>query len=459
MKTIKNYKLKIINVIARTKSKAIPKSRFLAKFIPRIVGLGMTLGLIFHCLYAQTTKIQLDNGFTLVHCEKKKIGLVSVSLFVKGGAAIETDNEAGITNLTVQLLTKGTANRTSEKIAIESESLGATIFAGCSNDFSEVSMIVPSDNFVSAFDIFTDVVNNPTFPEKEFEKEKTRTIAAIKSKSDRIFDVAYDEFNEQIFKNHPYHKPVEGYKTTVFSLTASQISDNYRKHFKTTNMVLCVTGDVDFETTKKLVEKYFGNIKIIGTTEKTKKEQLKIELLKQSKKIYAGKFQQSYIFSGFLAPDINQKEYATLKVINAVLGGGMGSRLFDVLREKNGLVYEGDSFYPSRKEISDFVLYAGTSKENVGTVEKIFVDEIKKLTEITEDELKNAKEYLKGTYLLDHRTIQRQCWWLGFWETMGKGYEYDKQYLEDIDRVSITDIKTVCEKYFNPKEIITVILK
>ncbi|MDO8733693.1 MAG: pitrilysin family protein [Elusimicrobiota bacterium] len=334
----------------------------------------------FNFGYSQVNNIVLDNGFSFIHSGKKNIRLVNVNLFVKGGAAIETDNEAGITNLTVQLLTKGTSNRTSEKIAIESESLGATISAGCSNDFSEVSMIVPSDNFVSAFDIFADVVNNPTFPEKEFAKEKTKTIAAIKSKSDRIFDVAYDEFNELIFKNHPYHKPVEGYQTTVSSLTTSQISDNYRKHFKTTNMVLCVTGDVDFETAKKLIEKYFGSIKIIGATEKTKKEQPKIELPKQSKKTYTGKFQQSYIICGFLAPDINQKEYAILKVVNTVLGGGMGSRLFDVLREKSGLVYEGDSFYPSRKETSDFVLYAGTSKENIGTVEKIFVDEIKKLS-------------------------------------------------------------------------------
>ena len=411
------------------------------------------------CLYAQTTKIQLDNGFTFIHSEKKKIGLVSVNLFIKGGTAIETDNEAGITNLTVQLLTKGTSNRTSEKIAIESEALGATISAGCSNDFSEVSMIVPADNFAATFDIFSDVVNNPTFPEKEFEKEKTRTIAAIKSKSDRIFDVAYDYFNELIFKNHPYHKPVEGYKTTVSLLTTSLISDNYIKHFKTANMVLCVAGDVDFETAKKLVEKYFGSIKIIGTTEKTKKEQLKIDSNKLSKKTYTGKFQQSYIFSGFLAADINKNEYATLKVINTVLGGGMGSRLFETLREKSGLVYEGGSFYPSRKEMSDFVLYAGTSKENIVIVENIFADEIKKLTEITEDELKNAKEYLKGTYLLDRRTIQRQAWYLGLWETMGKGYEYDKKYPENIDKVSISDIKIACEKYFNPKEVTTVILK
>ncbi|MDO8733694.1 MAG: hypothetical protein Q7K21_00860 [Elusimicrobiota bacterium] len=60
---------------------------------------------------------------------------------------------------------------------------------------------------------------------------------------------------------------------------------------------------------------------------------------------------------------------------------------------------------------------------------------------------------------MDHRTIQRESWYLGWWETMEKGYEYDKQYPEDIDKVSISDIKTACEKYFNPKEIITVILK
>ncbi|MDD5687618.1 MAG: pitrilysin family protein [Elusimicrobia bacterium] len=416
--------------------------------------------LLVSILSAQINKIQLENGFTLIHLEKKEIKLVSVNLFIKRGSASESDKEAGLTNLMADLLLEGTVNRTSEKIAIETELLGESISASCSNDFVGVSMIVPSENIVSAFDIFSDVINNASFPEKQLEKEKNRTIAAIKSKSDNIFDVAYDQFNEAIFENQPYHKPVEGYESTVSSINISQISDNYRKCFKPGNMVLSIAGDIDFEKAEMLVRKYFGNIKIIESEEKAlSQKQFKDNWSNPSRKIYSGKFQQSYIMSGFVAPSINQKEYSTIKLINALVGNGMGSMLFTALRERNGLVYEADSFYPTRKEISAFVLYAGTSKENIGLVERTFQEELKKISEVNEEELKNAKEYLKGTYLLEHRTIQRQAWYLGWWEVMGKGYNYDMQYLNDIDNVSIADIKEVCGKYFNVDKLTTVIIK
>ncbi|MEW6557542.1 MAG: pitrilysin family protein [Elusimicrobiota bacterium] len=414
--------------------------------------------LILNSCYSQPTKIQFENGFTLVYSEKKNLGLVSINLFVKGGAFTESDEVSGITSITCAVLTKGTSNRDSDRIASESESLGASISAGCLDDFLEVSMIVLSENFMSAFDIFADVVNAPTFPADEFEKEKIKTIAAIKSKTDHIFSVGYDLFNEQIFTNHPYHRPVIGYEITVSSLTVEQVVDTHKKLFKPENMVLCVVGDIEFEKAKSVVQKYFGNIWIdTGIREKLSSSS---KIRDNSyKKIVEGKFKQSYIFTGFLAPDVTSKEYAVVKVISTILGGGMGSRLFEALREKSGLVYEASSFYPTRKEPSAFVLYAGTSKENIETVESVLADELKKLAEITDDELKNAKEYLKGTYQLDHRTIQRQAWWLGFWEILGKGYEYDKKYLDDIDKVTIADIKTTCEKIFNAKKEVTIILK
>ena len=105
-------------------------------------------------LYCETKRVQFENGFTFIHQEKEKVGLVSVNLFIKGGNINEKDEEAGVTSLMTQILIKGTVNRDSEKIAEETESIGATISAGCSNNYSEVSLIVPSENIDTAFDIF-----------------------------------------------------------------------------------------------------------------------------------------------------------------------------------------------------------------------------------------------------------------------------------------------------------------
>ncbi|MBN1384232.1 MAG: insulinase family protein [Elusimicrobia bacterium] len=417
-------------------------------------------GLSAICLYSQPNKVQFENGFTLIHLEKKGVGLVTATLFVKGGTLNESDEKAGITHLTSILLPKGTDNRTAEKIALETESLGATISAACSNDFSEVYLVVPSYNFKTSFDIFADIVKNPSFPEQEFEKEKIRTIAGIKAKADSIFQVNYDLFNESMFKNHPYHRPVVGYENTIKSIKISEIPDNYRKNFRPENMILSIVGDIDFKEAGLTVEKHFANIKIIGE-DKTDHEKHKQanSRSKPTRSVHRGKFHQAYIFTGFPAPDGSGKEYAVIKVINTILGGGMGSRLFTALREEIGLVYEANSFYPTRKETSAFVLYAGTSKKNLDTVESILKKEIKKLNEINDDELQNAKTYLKGVYILDHRTVQRQSWYLTWWEIIGKGYEYDQKYLEDIDKVTIEDIKTTCKKLFNFDKSVTVIMK
>jgi len=419
------------------------------------------------CLYPQINRIKYENGFTLVHSEKKGCGIVSVVLFLKGGSFNETDEQAGITNLTARLLLKGTTDRDAAKIAFETESLGASMGAGSSNDYTEISMIVPAENFAPAFPIFCDIVNNPAFPEKELEKEREKVMAAIRSKSDRIFDTAYDCFNETIYAGHPYHKPSVGYEATVSSLTLSQIAENYRKNFRPENMVMSVFGDISEENIKAIVFRNFGNIKIFGTSLNTNKVIVSTDIKKSAaaagaspvKKIFQGKFQQSYYFCGFLVPDVDQQEYPALKLINDITGGGMGSRIFENLREKSGLVYEADSFYPSRCSTSAFAVYAGTSKENVEKVEQTINEEMKKLPSVTQQELNDAREYLKGTYLIDHRKIERQAWYLGWWETMGKGFEYDSGYVEAIDAVTVPDIKNVCEKYLIPQKMTGVIIK
>jgi len=417
-------------------------------------------------LYSHVNRTKYDNGFTVIHLEKKGCGLVNVVLFLRGGSFGESDEQAGISNLAARLLLKGTVSRDAEKIAFETESLGATLGAGSSNDYTEISMIVPVENFTPAFSIFCDIVNNPAFPENESEKEKEKIIAGIKSKSDRIFDTAYDRFNETIYAGHPYHKPPIGYEASVSSLTLSRIKENYRKNFRPENMVMSVAGDISEENIKKIVFENFGKIKIFGmpaTAESvivpTGVKITTAAVAGPVRIIFPGKFQQSYYFCGFLAPDAGQIEYPVLKLINGISGGGMGARIFKNLRERSGLVYEADSFYPSRHSTGAFAVYAGTSKENIEKVERIINEEIKKLPLVDQQELNDAREYLKGTYLIDHRTIERQAWYLGWWEIMGKGFEYDRGYIDAINSITVLDIKNVCEKYLTPDKMTTVIVK
>ncbi|OQA92537.1 MAG: Peptidase M16 inactive domain protein [Elusimicrobia bacterium ADurb.Bin231] len=405
---------------------------------------------------------KLDSGVTLIHVEEKGSGTVSASLFVRGGNSGESAQESGITWLMLKLLLKGTGKYNAEQIALETELLGASITSGCSNDYSEISLTVLAKNFTPAFQIFADVINNPVFPEKEFETEKRKLLATIMSKNDSIFDTSLDLFYETIYRGHPYGMPVTGYYASVSSLTVAQAADRYNKMFRKDDMIISVAGDIEFAKLKETVEKFFPGVKQVPAEEYSNAGSGLLYAQGESfaeKKIFKGKFGQSFIFSGFLAPCAGERVYPAIKLINAIYGGGMGSRLFEQLREKYGFVYEASSFYPTRISSSVFAVYAGTSKENIESVESAIKDTLKNISPISEQELLAGKEFLKGTYLMDHRTQYKRAWYLGMWEAVGLGYGYDTTYIKDIDNVTPYEIHRVIGAYFDISKLVTIIVE
>ncbi|MDI6640898.1 MAG: insulinase family protein, partial [Elusimicrobiota bacterium] len=172
------------------------------------------------------------------------------------------------------------------------------------------------------------------------------------------------------------------------------------------------------------------------------------------------KFEQSYLMYGFIVPEISSADYTKLKLLNAYLGGGMSSLLFQELREKAGLGYEVNSFYPSRKDKSHFVLYIGLDSAAMKVAEEKIDSVIDKLkTELISDvRLKEIKNYLTGNYIFGHQTNSQQSWYLGWWEILGKGYEYDDRYLKELNKVTPEEIRKVANKYLTDKFVVARIL-
>ncbi|MCX7641009.1 MAG: insulinase family protein, partial [Elusimicrobiales bacterium] len=159
-------------------------------------------------------------------------------------------------------------------------------------------------------------------------------------------------------------------------------------------------------------------------------------------------FKQAYLMYGYFAPSIkieNFKKYLSLKLLNLYLGGGMSGKLFEILREEKSLCYETNCFYPTKFLDSHFVIYLGLDAKKINIakqeIEKIL--NYLKYNGITQQELSECKNKLKGRYLLDHQTNLRQAWYLGFWEVLGLDYRYDKKYIEELENVSLDDIKNV----------------
>lgn len=399
---------------------------------------------------ATPTKTVFPNGLTLIHQYEQNSEVVAMDLFIKAGAFAEDKNQAGIANFIQQLIYKGTATRTAKQIALETESLGTSINGSCDEDYALVSATVFKNYFEPLSTVFFDCILNPVFPQEEVDKERANILAAIRTREDSIFTISLDLLHEQMYGDHPYHKPVIGYKKTVQSISRKQIVEFYQKYYQPENMILVIVGDIDQKSIVGLLENYFPalqeeslSLPALNAAPATPKRFEIQEVTNETK------FKQAYLMFGYLVPSVASRDYPVLKIISTLLGGGMNSRLFLNLREKQGLAYELDSFYPSRSFTSALCIYLGLSVFNMEQAQESVLKEINQLrtVPVPPEELNNIKTYLAGQFLLSHQTNQSVAFYLGFFELLQKGYEYDGLYLADLQAVTAKDISRVANAY------------
>ncbi|MFN3551119.1 MAG: M16 family metallopeptidase [Endomicrobiia bacterium] len=411
-------------------------------------------------LFSYQKKEILNNGIILIHNHNSEQPIVAITIFLKMGSIYEPHNLGGISSLLQSVIIKGTKNRTAQQIAEEIETLGGSISADSDYDYSTLSVAVGSKYFDRAVEIMADIFLNPVFEKNEIEKEKFNLIASIISRRDNIFNVAIDELLYNLYgKKHPYRQIPEGNVKTLKKIHRKQLIDWWQKFYgvENNNIVIVVSGDIDFETSKTIIMKHFEKIPKVKLP-KIEYENIKIKHKYVKKKTH---FKQGYLMYGYKAPNLSKekiKNFLYLKLLSLYLGGGMSGKLFEILREQNSLGYETNCFYPTRFLDSHFVIYIGLDYDrvNIGK-EKIneIVEKLKLGELFSEEDLKEVKSKFRGRYLLDHQTNLRQSWYLGFWEIMNFGYEYDKKYLEEIENINLEDIRKVASEIFN-KEFVLV---
>lgn len=391
-----------------------------------------------------------DNGLVLLIKPNPANEVVSVQALIRMGGIYESQSKRGISKLMQQVLLKGTATRDAKSIVLETESVGASIDAGLADSgYGSVALKTTLPGFERSLPVFLDILQNPSFPPQEFVKEKQLMLQQLNTANDHPATTAYVNFNNLFYGGYPVGMKPEEIAQKVRLLTRDDLVAWYQKTYIPNNMVISIVGNVDPQQISKIFQDSLGGwargsqLAVTSATVPPFEEDRQIIKTRDS--------QALFMILGYPAPDIFSEDYPAMKVINYILGGDMGSRLFVELRDKKGLAYSvSTEYYPSNYPANIYAFIA-TAPENYRLAREGIIAEFKRLTTelVRPEELKSAKQALKGGFLIGHETNASQGKYLGSFELLGLGYQYDETYPGVIDKVTATDIQRVACKYFS----------
>ena len=346
----------------------------------------------------------LNNGIKVIFKQTKSVEKKCLKLHSTVSVLNEEPSKSGVTSLLYNVMNKSTNRRTADVLATDIENLGSSILPDIEYEYSGWTLNCMSQYFDESCEILSDIILNPAFDQKEADKERDLMIQSIRVRQDNIKSVAGDKFISDFYNiKHPYSKIKSGTEETLKTLTQQDLKDVYNKIYSTKGIVITVVGNIKKSILKKTLNKYFGQINL--TQEKQKVVLPNNPVRNGEDTIVKSKFNQAFIIYAYDAPNVLDKDSITLKMINLVLGARMTGRLFIELREKLGLAYEVNSTYPTRLSGSYFEIYIGLDKKNIDItkkgIEKIMRDLCN--TKITDKELNDTLNFIKGIYLLSFR--------------------------------------------------------
>jgi zinc protease len=399
--------------------------------------------------FKNVTKTVLQNGSTLLTEKNTANEIVSLSLIIKGGDLIEP--KPAISDLIAGMLLKGTQNRSELELSNELENAGIIIAPASNPDYFEIQLKSTVQDFDKAFEILADIVKNPLFKQDDLNKVKVDILQGIQTSRDNPMSLAMEKFYGEVFPSHPYGYVGQILEKNIPLISREELINFYKDFFIPSNMVIAVSGNVDPKLLADKINAYFPEQ--CGKVVDAKELQNKFKPFDHNKAVFTKKDTSAgWVIMGWPVKGIlEEKDYASLKIIDAMLGSGLSSRLFVNLREKQGLAYQVGSAYPSRLDNSVFMLYIGTDPKNLKTVINGFTNEINKIKceSISIKELEEEKQKIIGQFLLSQESNQEKAHYLAWFEAIGKGYKYNYSFPDLINSVTIDDIKNTANRYFN----------
>jgi predicted Zn-dependent peptidase len=320
----------------------------------------------------------------------------AIGVWIKTGSRNETPELNGVSHFLEHMFFKGTTKRNAREIAESFDSIGGQVNAFTSKEYTCYYAKVMDNHASYALEILADMFFNSTFDGEELKKEKNVVYEEIKMYEDTPDDIVHDLLSKAIYENHPLGYPILGTENTLETFNSDTLKKYVHDMYTPDKVVVSIAGNVDEKLIKE-VESYFGSYQ--GGEDR-------LELVKPSfheNRITRKKdTEQAHLCLGYNGLEIGNDKTYSLITLNNILGGSMSSRLFQDVREQRGLAYSVYSYHSSYQDSGMVTVYGGTGTNQLDSLYETIQETLDTLKRdgITEKELRNSKEQLKGSLML-----------------------------------------------------------
>ncbi len=385
---------------------------------------------------------ELNNGLPVVMERMSNVRSICLGIWVKAGSRNEPPGKSGISHFLEHMFFKGTRKRSASDIAVAIDSLGGDINAFTSKEGTTYYIKVLDEHIEKGVELLSDVFLNSTFPDDEIDKEKGVIEEEIRMVEDTPDDYVHDLFSATIWGDNGLGRPVLGNRDTVRAITRDDLVGHVRKYYGTGDTVIACAGNFKTDELLGMLGMRLGRLRRGSVPRKGRTPGFRA-----TTRVVQKDLSEAHICLGIRGIEQSSPDRYALLLLNAALGGGVSSRLFQEIREKRGLVYSVYSFLSSYSDTGFGGVYAGTSRNKVNEVLENMLREFQGLHHtLTEAELQRAKDQIKGSIVLGLESTSRRMQNLANQLIYYGRYYSPRQVMRAIDAVTLNDARSLAER-------------
>jgi predicted Zn-dependent peptidase len=393
----------------------------------------------------------LPNGMVIITEPMPHVRSVSVGIWNRCGSRLEPKADSGVAHFIEHMVFKGTERRSAEQIARSVDSIGGMMDAYTAKEMVCFNAKVLDEHLPLAWEVLSDLVLRPLFDSEEITREKEVVLEEIKMDQDNPEYLVHELLIQNFWRDHPLGQPILGSPETVRQFSREAVVDSFRRWYAPNHLIVTAAGHVEHARVVDLVSEGFADLSPVPNGMASAAPGSFPVLATQSKR----ELEQVHICIGVPSVPLSDERRYAVAVLNTILGGGMSSRLFQNIRERQGLAYAVFSELNPYSDAGLLTVYAGTALEKTEKVIGLVAQEFGHLKRelVTEEELRRAKDHLKGSLMLSLESTSARMSNLARQEMyFGRFFTLD-EILDSIESVTRESLQDLAREFFQPEQV------